>query len=154
VRLSVTVVIVRTMHGVCNFSYAGQTENRRRSSQNVPLFSRYIKHQHRRLHTAPSPTTGISTQTESASRPSRDSYAVCKTNIADRWCCVLYLFKYLLIPLTFWRRNYFFLILAHTAYKMWIIQEPNTLELWNKLHFEEKKRRVYTTFKISGTYIC
>jgi len=28
----------------------------------------------------------------------------------------------------------FFLI-----YKLWIIQEPNTLELWNKLHFEEKK---------------
>ena len=22
---------------------------------------------------------------------------------------------------------------------MWIIQEPNTLELWNKLHFEEEK---------------
>ena len=40
--------------------------------------------------------------------------------------------------LTFWRRNYF-LILAHPVYKMWIIQEPNTLELWNKLHFEEKK---------------
>ena len=33
----------------------------------------------------------------------------------------------------------FFLILAHPVYKMWIIQEPNTLELWNKLHFEEKK---------------
>jgi len=32
-----------------------------------------------------------------------------------------------------------FLILAHTVYKMWIIQEPNTLELWNKLHFEEEK---------------
>ena len=30
-------------------------------------------------------------------------------------------------------------ILAHPVYKMWIIQEPNTLELWNKLHFEEKK---------------
>jgi len=42
-------------------------------------------------------------------------------------------------PLTFWRRNYFFLILAHSVYKMWIIQEPNMLELWNKLHFEEKK---------------
>ena len=28
-------------------------------------------------------------------------------------------------PLTFWRRNYFFLILAHPVYKMWIIQEPN-----------------------------
>jgi len=41
--------------------------------------------------------------------------------------------------LTFSRRNYFFLILAHPVYKMWIIQEPNTLELWNKLHFEERK---------------
>ena len=43
------------------------------------------------------------------------------------------------IHLTFWRRNYFFLILAHPVYKMWIIQEPNSLELWNKLHFEEEK---------------
>ena len=34
-----------------------------------------------------------------------------------------------------------FLILAHTVYKMWIIQEPNKLALWNKLHFEEKKKR-------------
>ena len=49
----------------------------------------------------------------------------------------------------------FILILAHPVYKMWIIQEPNTLELWNKLHFEEKKkRRVYTMFKIFSTYIC
>ena len=40
--------------------------------------------------------------------------------------------------LTFWRRN-FFLILAHPVYKMWIIQEPNMLGLWNKLHFEEEK---------------
>ena len=32
-----------------------------------------------------------------------------------------------------------FLILAHPVYKMWIIQEPNMLELWNKLHFEEEK---------------
>ena len=42
--------------------------------------------------------------------------------------------------LTVWRRNYFFLILAHPVYKMWIIQEPNMLELWNKLHFEEEKK--------------
>jgi len=49
---------------------------------------------------------------------------------------------------------FFFLILAHPVYKMWIIQEPNTLELWNKLHFEVKKRRVYTMFKIFSTYIC
>ena len=39
---------------------------------------------------------------------------------------------------TFRRRNYFFLILAHPVHKMWIIQEPNMLELWNKLHFEEE----------------
>ena len=34
----------------------------------------------------------------------------------------------------------FFLILAHSVYKMWIIQEPNTLEFWNKQHFEEGKK--------------
>ena len=44
--------------------------------------------------------------------------------------------------LTLWRRNYFFLILVHPVYKMLIIQEPNKLALWNKLQFEEKKRRV------------
>jgi len=31
-----------------------------------------------------------------------------------------------------------FLNLAHPVYKMWIKQEPNMLELWNKLHFEDK----------------
>jgi len=33
----------------------------------------------------------------------------------------------------------FFLILAHSVYKMWITQEPNRLELRNKLHFVEKE---------------
>ena len=33
-----------------------------------------------------------------------------------------------------------FLILVHPVYKMWIIEELNTLELWNKLHFEERKK--------------
>ena len=47
------------------------------------------------------------------------------------------------VALTFWRRNYFFLILAHPLYKTWITQEPNTLELWNKLHFEEEKNEDY-----------
>ena len=57
--------------------------------------------------------------------------------------------------LTFWCRNYFFFNFCTPVYKMWIIQEPNKLELWNKLHFEEKKkRRVYTMFKIFDTYIC
>ena len=45
------------------------------------------------------------------------------------------------MALTLWRWNYFFfLILAHSVYKMWIIQEPNKLALWNKLHFEERKK--------------
>ena len=58
--------------------------------------------------------------------------------------------------LTFWRRNYFFFILAHPVYKMWIIHEPITLELWNKLNFEveRKTRRLYTMFKTFITYIC
>ena len=42
--------------------------------------------------------------------------------------------------LTFGAGIIIFLILAHSVYKMWIIQEPNTLELWNKLHFEEGKK--------------
>ena len=37
----------------------------------------------------------------------------------------------------------FFLISAHPVYKMWIIQEPNKLALWNKLHFEERKNGEY-----------
>ena len=48
----------------------------------------------------------------------------------------------------------FLFILAHPVYKMWIIQEPNKVELWNKLHFKEKERTVYTMFKIFSTYIC
>jgi len=40
------------------------------------------------------------------------------------------LFFNILAPVLF-----FFKILTHLVNKMWIIQEPNTLELWNKLHF-------------------
>ena len=36
------------------------------------------------------------------------------------------------ISLTFWRRNFF--NFSTPCIKMWIIQEPNILELWNKLH--------------------
>jgi len=32
----------------------------------------------------------------------------------------------------------FFFNFSTPVYKMWIIQEPNTLELWNKLHFEDE----------------
>jgi len=48
----------------------------------------------------------------------------------------------------------FFFILAHSVYKTWIKQEPNTLELWNKLHFEEKETENIYHFKIFSTYIC
>jgi len=41
----------------------------------------------------------------------------------------------------------FFLILAHPVYKMRIKQEPNVLELWNKLHFEEIEKK-------NGQYIA
>ena len=40
--------------------------------------------------------------------------------------------------LTFWRRSYF-LNFSTPLYKLWIKQEPNMLDLWNKLHLEEKK---------------
>ena len=47
-----------------------------------------------------------------------------------------------LTSLTFRHRNYFFNF-STPVYKMWIIQEPNMLELWNKLHFEEEKNGEY-----------
>ena len=46
--------------------------------------------------------------------------------------------------LTFWRRIFFFQILAHPVFKMWVIQKPNKVTLWNKRHFEEKKNGDYT----------
>ena len=38
--------------------------------------------------------------------------------------------------------------------KMWIIQEPKKIPLWNKRHFEEKKQIVCSMFKILSTYTC
>jgi len=35
-------------------------------------------------------------------------------------------------------------IFVEQIYKMWIIQETNTIELWNKLLFEEEKNGEYT----------
>jgi len=48
----------------------------------------------------------------------------------------------------------FFKILAHPVYKMWTIQEPNTLHLWNKLHFEEEKtENIYHFYNIQYLYL-
>ena len=47
----------------------------------------------------------------------------------------------------------FFKILAHSVFKMWILQESKKIALWNKRHLEEKKkRRMCSMFKI--LYIC
>ena len=42
----------------------------------------------------------------------------------------------------------------HSVCKVWIIQKPKKVALWNKRHFEEKKQRVCSVFKIPSTYIC
>ena len=63
------------------------------------------------------------------------------------WVCKI-------IELSFWRRI-FFQILAHPVFKMWIIQKPNKVALWNKQHFEEEKKwRLYSMFKVFNTDIC
>ena len=46
----------------------------------------------------------------------------------------LYFWQWEINPLVL---ELFFLISAHSVYKMWIIQEPKKLALWNKLRFEE-----------------
>ena len=43
--------------------------------------------------------------------------------------------------LTFWRRI-IFQVLAHSVFKMWVIQKPNQVALWNKRHFEEEKMEI------------
>ena len=48
----------------------------------------------------------------------------------------------------------FFQILAHPVFKMWVIQKPNKVALWNKRHFEDKKWRLYSMFKIFSIDIC
>jgi len=68
--------------------------------------------------------------------------ALCSTGslqkYLERWQAALDEVGRSMLMLTFWRRNYF-LNFSTPVYKMWIIKEPNMLELWNKLHFEEKK---------------
>ena len=38
--------------------------------------------------------------------------------------------------------DFFPQILAHSVFKMWVIQKPNKVALWNKRHFEEKKMEI------------
>jgi hypothetical protein len=43
----------------------------------------------------------------------------------------------------------FFLILAHPVCKLWILQEPKKVTLWNKRHFEEKNGECAACLKYS-----
>jgi len=64
--------------------------------------------------------TGCSCCVDCHSMQCADTYGWCREITSARS-------KYLrTLILTFWRQNYFFLILAHPVYKMWIIQEPNS----------------------------
>ena len=38
--------------------------------------------------------------------------------------------------------DFFFQILAHPVFKMWVIQKPNKVALWNERHFEERKMEI------------
>ena len=87
----------------------------------------------------------------------RSTFMLCKTASAATWQCTHPTDKIMSIIevqfLTFWRRI-FFLILAHPVFKMWIIQKPNKVALWNKRHFEEKKMEITSMFKMFSTDIC
>jgi hypothetical protein len=39
-------------------------------------------------------------------------------------------------------KDFFFQILAHSVFKMWVIQKPNKVTLWNKRYFEEKEMEI------------
>jgi len=58
------------------------------------------------------------------------------------WNKLYFLTKYIFILFKLLAPDFFFLNLTQPVYKMWIIQEPNTLELWNKLHFEKEKTEI------------
>ena len=45
--------------------------------------------------------------------------------------------------------EFYILILAHPVCKMWIIQEPQKVALWNKRHFEEKNGECAAFLKYS-----
>ena len=38
--------------------------------------------------------------------------------------------------------DFFFQILAHPVFKMWVIQKPNKVALWNERHFEGEKMEI------------
>jgi hypothetical protein len=47
--------------------------------------------------------------------------------------------KYHINPLA---PDFFFQILAQPVFKMWIVQDPNKVALWNKRYFEGEKTEI------------
>ena len=67
----------------------------------------------------------------------------------------LFSLSYLLMTIKLLATDFFFQISAHPVFKMWVVQKPNKVALWNKRHFEEKKKwRLYSMFKIFSMDIC
>ena len=82
------------------------------------------------------------------------SKSMCQTDTADcflaRWCIwFIFLKKYIKLLGTD-----FFLMSAHPVSKIWIIQEPNKLVLWNELHFEEKETECIKHVQIFSYSLC
>ena len=55
-------------------------------------------------------------------------------------CAVVGYLKLIKSILTF--GDGFFQILVHPVFKMWVIQKPNKVALWNKRHFEETEMEI------------
>jgi len=61
-------------------------------------------------------------------------------NVSDKSCGKIKLHILFISVINLLAPELFFFNFSTPVYKMWIVQEPNKLDLWNKLHFEEEKR--------------
>ena len=80
---------------------------------------------------------------------------ICSAGVRNLWIYTSttpYVFMSVLLNLLV--TDFFFQILSHPVFKMWVIQKPNKVALRNKRHFEEKKWSLYSMFKIFSTDIC
>ena len=92
-----------------------------------------------------------------AKRLDREAYHcnASSVEVGNRWSCTQrYHTLFNGVVLNILATDFFFQILAHPVFKMWILQEPNKVALRNKRHLEEKKWRLYSMFKIFSTDIC
>jgi hypothetical protein len=73
----------------------------------------------------------------------------CQSNKLKNYCIrlVIYLNCAMMHGLT--NLKFYIYILAQPVCKMWIIQEPKKVALWNKLHFEEKNGECAACLKYS-----